>query len=106
MKLYKLVEIRSVEQAEAIPEGTVILTHPDHQELADVGFKLDGDWVTLGSHGSARPSGDMVGSYALTAIEAEVEDGVDPHAVEAWQYRTNPAPPPARRRYITEWESA
>ena len=90
--LYKPVLIESVEQAEALPEGTVAIS----EEFAPEVFVKDEDsW--MGTHGpGAFTNESAVGLEALVPIEAE--EGTDTVQTGAEHFYT-------RTRYVTPWES-
>ena len=124
--LYKPVLIDSVEQAEALPVGTIAHSRLDSPELADVGYKTDSGWVLLHGHGSVWADAEVVGDFALVPIEAEevigtefrhqiTDKSYDIHVMRStdmdnarWQVENNPKSATGRimRQYRTPWEEA
>lgn len=114
--LYRTVPIKTVEQAGALPAGTIALHEWGHGTTA---YTLtSGRWVT--SHGTAVPHSEVVGWTALVPVEAEEEwgtqhDGGDPHAdgtqaeahaaSDEWR-QWGDEPPRVIRRLVTPWEAA
>ena len=89
--LYKPVLIESVEQAEALPEGTLARhaagSGMDHaHKVRPLGRDL---WMAVGGNCT---NAEMVGWSALVPIEAE-EEHVAPDAI-------------TYTRYVTAWEEA
>ena len=96
--LYRPVLIESVEQAEALPEGTIALLPFGHRT------KIAGGWWETPTGGGLDESRAVVGAQALVPIEAEEEwtamgsdngepwiahvghDGIDGSREEAQQY--------------------
>lgn len=90
--LYRPVLIETVEQAESLPEGTII-TKPDYfpQE------KFGGLW---GRHGNTSEQlAKERGWTALVPVEAEEE-----HLAE-YAVRADYEPDRMVRRYVTPWEA-
>ena len=86
--LYRPVLIESAEQAEALPEGTV-LTREDHFAFQ----KHAGQFVSADPHDLPTGAAWEVGGWtALVPIEAE-EEHVAPDAI-------------TYSRYVTAWEEA
>ena len=86
--LYKPVLIETVEQAEALPEGTVLIRE-DHFAFQ----KYAGRFVSADPHDlPIAHAWEVVGWTALVPIEAE-EEHVAPDAI-------------TYTRYVTAWEEA
>ena len=96
--LYKPVKIESVEEAEALPGGTVALQSWGHGTTART--LTNGRWIT--PSGSALPHAEVVGMQALVSIEAEEE-----HRPAHWMDAYYPnAPKRMQTRFTTPWEGA
>lgn len=91
--LYKPVLIKSAEQAEALPIGTVALTPGGHPAMKSA----PGVWIVVGVP-SYRSDAQAVGSTALVPIEAEEEHGARGDGEAEDFYLT--------RRFTTPWEEA
>ena len=89
MKLYRPVLIESVEQAEALPEGTVII-HAEYYPQE----KFDGLWGREGN--SSASLAEEEGWSALVPVEAEEE------LVE--RSRLCQKDPDVLHRYVTGWQ--
>ena len=86
--LYKPAKIKSAEQAEALPDGSVAVSNPAAREA----FVKDGhSWLHTHSRREFT-NGSMIGLEALVPIEAE-EQYVAPDAI-------------TYSRYVTAWEEA
>ena len=84
--LYKPVLIESIEQADALPLGTIALLPFGHRTKGRGGW-----WETPTGGGLGEPH-SVVGAQALVPIEAE-EEYVAPDAI-------------TYSRYVTAWEEA
>lgn len=110
MKLYRPVLIESAEQAEALPEGTVLIRE-DHFAFQ----KYAGRFVSADPHDlPIAHAWEVVGWTALVPIEAEEElahldpwEGVyDPTTREEAE-ELGPLPAqPLHTRLVTPWEEA
>lgn len=89
--LYHPVLIESVEQAEALPDGTVAFQSWGHGTTART--LTDGRWIT--PSGAALPHAEVVGFTALVPIEAE-EETVERH-------RLCRETPDVLHRFTTPW---
>lgn len=88
--LFKPVLIESAEQAEALPEGTII-THAEYHPQE----KFAGLWGR--DRNTNRQLAQQVGWTALVPIEAEEEFGAGGDGVDEDFYLT--------RRLVTPWEA-
>ncbi|WP_347042034.1 hypothetical protein [Brachybacterium nesterenkovii] len=86
--------IVSVEDAEALPVGTVAIQSWGHGTTART--LTNGRWIT--PSGSALPHAEVIGFTALVPVEAE-EEVV---SIETRGARE----PEWRHRYVTPWEDA
>ena len=108
--LYRPVLIETAEQAEALPDGTVV-RHDDYMPVERWHHDGGGYW----DNGEFPPtSADLVGRTALVPVEAEEEwgeanehGGFDPVFTEqqAREYSADHGNPP-QRRLVTPWEPA
>ena len=105
--LYRPVLIESVEQAEALPVGTV-LRHESYQPIEK--WDYNGEAIYGGFQDGLFPD-ELVGWLALVPIEAgeewqtRHEGGSIPQADEA-EARASATARSIQRRYTTEWEDA
>lgn len=90
--LYKSVLIETVEQAEALPIGTLVIHYPRHGMEDQSGIRVRGGWQFTGTNPDTFFSADVIGMEALVPIEAE-EQYVAPDAI-------------TYTRYVTAWEEA
>lgn len=96
--LCRPVLIESAEQAEVLPEGTII-THAEYHPQE----KFAGLWGR--DRNTNRQLAQQVGWTALVPIEAEEEWRADTSAIRPWGEPT-PDPLPGQTRYVTPWEEA
>lgn len=99
--LYKPVLIESAEQAEALPEGTVLIRegHFAFQKYA-------GRFVSADPHDlPVAHAWEVVGWTALVPIEAE-EETWEPGNPAGSRIRAPRPPHAAARRLVTPWEDA
>ncbi|GAP78519.1 hypothetical protein Y09_1348 [Brachybacterium sp. SW0106-09] len=101
--LYRPVLIESVEQAEALPGGTVAIckNHYAREKVGPV------SWIA--PWGTVRHRDAMVGWTALVPIEAEEEwktlhEGAWHLKADEDDARNDPTAYGIRRRYTTDWE--
>lgn len=101
--IYKPVPIESAEQAEALPDGTVVVGYPRHDpdettlmaEVKDHG-RWSGEYPNYESNDS-----EVVGLTALVPIEAEEEfQDIDAYEATGHMRRHH------LTRYTTPWEEA
>ena len=98
MIVYIPTPITSVEQAEALPEGTVAIQPWGHGTTART--LTNGRWIT--PSGAALPNAESIGFTALVPIEAEEE------RVQRIQYdrRGYESDVHSETRLVTPWERA
>ena len=95
--LYRPILIESVEQAEALPVGTVALDLESDGTPGEVSKKQsDGRWSGIGDAGEPYAPRLMVGDYALVPVEAEEE--------LAERSRLCQKDPDVLHRYVTGWQ--
>ena len=95
MIVYIPTPITSVEQAEALPEGTVAIQPWGHGTTART--LTNGRWIT--PSGSALPNAEAIGFTALVPVEAEEETRVTPEALVTAAAQVPPRAEEAARIY-------
>ena len=99
--------IESVEQAEALPVGTVSIDLDSQGQPRQASIRVRCGWYCTGevtADGSPwlAPYDAMAGDYALVPVEAEEEWKPDMDAIPPWPEPT-PDPFPGKTRYVTPW---
>ena len=111
--LYRPVLIESAEQAEALPEGTIAVSHNVAGAAIQACIRVDDGWFCteeISFNGVQEVIGHkyMVGDHALVPIEAEEETTarVQGFAGVFHVSRSTGSFPTPQHRLVTPWEEA